>query len=377
MKRRQFCIQAGWTTAAIALTNWGCQATASRRSIMPNYSATGVQLLNSTPRQDGFIFPAEWEEHEHTIMAFVSEQNWADNGLRDAQQEWADTANAISEFEPVLMVVDPRDRAAARQLLNSEIEQIELPLNDGWSRDTGPIVLVNRETNERRVAGVTFNGWGAKFPPYNDDALLKARLSTELDWAMYPIDLVMEGGGIIHDGEGTIITTEQCLLHSNRNPGWTKADVEAIFQDYLDAQTTIWLGSGIVPDPVTDGHVDGLAAYVEPGVVLLYETDDHSDPNYAICRDAKEHLTQARDAAGRELEIIEMPLGESAVHMGFYLVNGGVIVPIADDRTEDDEPLAILREVFPEREVVGVPGIILAEGGGSVHCITQQVPRVG
>ncbi|NEO87710.1 MAG: agmatine deiminase family protein [Spirulina sp. SIO3F2] len=342
---------------------------------MPNYTPTGVRLLGSTPRQDGFYFPAEDAVHEYTIMAFVPAQNWADNGLWDAQEEWAATANAVSEFEPVLMVVDPSDRAAARQLLSSDIEQIEFPLNDGWSRDTGPIVLVNPATRERRIAGFTFNGWGAKFPPYNDDALLKAYLGAELGWGMYAIDLIMEGGGIIHDGEGTIITTEQCLLHRNRNPGWTKADVEAVFRDYLGAEKTIWLGKGLVPDPVTDGHVDGIAAYVEPGVVLLYTTDDRSDPNYAICQDAKARLSRATDAQGRRFEIVEMPLG-SVVHMGFYLVNGGVIVPIAEDPDEDDEPLAILQEVFPEREVVGVPGVVLAEGGGSVHCITQQVPRV-
>ncbi|MEM8641934.1 MAG: agmatine deiminase family protein [Cyanobacteria bacterium P01_G01_bin.54] len=375
MHRRQFLTQASLSAAALTLGNWGCSAQANRNA-MPNYTATGVQMLHSTtPRQDGFYFPAEETAHEYTIMAFVPEQNWADYGLRDAQREWAATANAVSEFEPVLMVVDPGDRAVARRLLNSDIEQIEFPLNDGWSRDTGPIVLVNPQTGERRVAGVTFNGWGAKFPPYSDDALLKARLSAELGWAMYPSDLIMEGGGIIHDGEGTIITTEQCLLHPNRNPGWTKADVEAVFRDYFAAEKTIWLGNGLVPDPVTDGHVDGLAAYVEPGVVLLYTTDDRSDANFAICQDAKARMSAATDAQGRRFEIIEMPLG-TVVHMGFYLVNGGVIVPIAEDPAEDDEPLAILQEVFPEREVVGVPGVILAEGGGSVHCITQQVPQV-
>lgn len=344
---------------------------------MPNYAATGVDLLTeTTPRQDGFEFPAEGEPHERTLMVWVPAQNYTPTAWAAAQQEWAATANAISEFEPVVMVVHPGDRAQARALLSRAIELLELPINDGWARDTGPLVLVNRERGERRVAGVTFNGWGKKFVPYDDDALLKARLSAEFDWPLYPISLVMEGGGIIHDGAGTILTTEQCLLHPNRNPGWQKAEVEAIFRDYLGAERTIWLGRGLAPDAITDGHVDGLAAFVEPGVVLLYTTADQNDPNYAICQDARSRLTAAQDAQGQALDIIEMPLGEEVLHMGFYLVNGGVIVPTAGNPREDDAPTAILRGLFPDRDVVGVPGRILAEQGGSVHCLTQQVPAL-
>ena len=181
--------------------------------------AQGVKLIaNSTPAEDGFYFPAEWEKHESTIMAFPPPQNWKvlEIPLRDVYEQWADVANTISEYEPVLMAVRPQEKKIAKRVLSKAIELFEVPLNDGWSRDSGPVFVVNGN-GDRRVAGFTFNGWGAKFPPYADDALLKARLCKQLDVAMYPIDAVLEGGAIAVDGEGTLITTEQCLLNKNRN----------------------------------------------------------------------------------------------------------------------------------------------------------------
>ena len=352
------------------------QMTKAFGASIPDYQHLGTTLIeNSTPLADGFFFPAEWEPHEMTIMAFPPPQNWAGYGLADARRDWAAIANAINEFEPVLMVVRPQDRSRAKRLLSSQIELVEFPLNDGWTRDTGPIILVN-ESGERRVAGFTFNGWGEKFPPYNADALLKARLCNYLDIPMYPVSLVLEGGGIATDGEGTIITTEECLLNSNRNPGMTQARVERILIDYLGAQKVIWLDRGIFPDPITDGHVDGICAFAAPGVVLLHATDDTNDPNFEIGNDARSRLQAATDARGRRLEVIEVPLAFDVAHLNFYIANGGVIVPLANDPQQDDEPMGIFREIFSNRRVVGVNGRLLARGGGGAHCITQQVPRV-
>ncbi|MGK7903664.1 MAG: agmatine/peptidylarginine deiminase [Hormoscilla sp.] len=347
---------------------------ANEGTSMPNYRRLGTTLIeNSTPKSDGFFFPAEWEPHEFTIMAFPPPQNWAGYGLADARRDWSAIANVISEFEPVLMVVRPQDRSRAKRRLNSDIELVEFPLNDGWTRDSGPIILVN-ESGERRVPGFTFNGWGEKLPPYNKDALLKARLCNYLDLPMYPVDLVLEGGAVATDGQGTILTTEECLLNSNRNPGMTQAQVEQFLLDYLGAEKVIWLARGITPDPITDGHVDGICAFAAPGVVLLHTTDDRNDPNFEIGNDAKSRLEAATDAQGRSLEVIEVPLALDVPHMNFYICNGGVIVPIANDPAQDDEPMAILREVFSDRQVVGVNGQLLAQGGGGAHCITQQVP---
>ncbi len=378
MDRRRFLSMSGATLTALVATDSLSAADTSEKNAMPDYRPTGVKLLtNSTPAGDGFRFPAEWEKHEFTIMALPPPQNWNGYGipLEDVRGQWADVANKLSEFEPVLMVVRREDQRLARKILNRDIELVEFPVNDGWSRDSGPMFVVNGK-GQRRVAGFTFNGWGAKFPPYQDDALLKARLCKHLDVPMYPIDLVLEGGAVAVDGEGTILTTEQCLLNKNRNSASDRAKVEKLLNQSLGTTKVIWLGKGLEPDPVTDGHIDGIAAFAKPGIVLLHTTKDRSDPNFAICQDAKRRLKESTDAKGRKLEVIELPLDAELSHMNFYIANDCVLVPITTKRAEDERPLGILREVFATRKVIGIDSNVLAEGGGGIHCITQQVPKV-
>ena len=296
------------------------------------------------------------------------------NPFRHSPGPRANVANKLSEYEPVLVVVDPSERTHTKRLSNKEIQVIETKVNDGWARDSGPMFLINAQ-GERRVAGFTFNGWGAKFPPYSDDALLKARLCKHFKTQMYAIDFCMEGGAVALDGEGTLITTEQCLLNANRNNAAEKARVEKLLNDSLGTKKVIWLDKGLEPDPVTDGHVDGIAAFIEPGVVLLHTTDDKSDPNFAICRDAKRRLKEATDAKGRKLEVIDLPLTSDLSHMNFYIGNNCVLVPTKGNKEEDDEPMGIISELFDDRDVIGIDGTVLGEGGGGIHCITQQVPK--
>ncbi len=339
------------------------------------YGETGVTLDPRPPADQGFFFPAEWHPHERTLMQFLPAQNWPRRDVEPARQEWAAVANTVAAFEPVTMAVQPEDKAVAKRLLSAEVELVEFPINDGWSRDSGPMVLVN-EAGERCVAGFTFNGWGGKFPPYDDDALAKAHFAKLLDLPFHPADLVLEGGAVAFDGEGTLLTTEQCLLNPNRNPGKSKAEVEAILKAWLGVEKVIWLPEGLTPDPITDGHIDGMAAFAAPGLVLLHVTDDLGDPNAVITQTAKRILEGERDARGRKLEVVEIPLTSwDVLHMNFYLCNGAVIVPVAGRPEEDDLPLGILREVFPDHEVIGVTGRIIAKGGGGIHCITQQVPQ--
>lgn len=338
----------------------------------PDYGKTGAKLIrDSTPLADGFFMPGEELKHEATVMVFPPEQNWQGHGMKAARHEWTTVANAISEHEEVRMVVRPDDLGVARKLLSKEIKLLELAVNDGWARDTAPLFLKNAN-GERRATGFTFNGWGAKFPPFSDDALLKARLCALWKVPFYPSDLVGEGGGVLVDGDGTLIVTEECLLHKNRNPALDRAAVEKRLLASLGAKKVIWLGRGLTPDPVTDGHVDGMAAFARPGTVLLHSIAEKSDPNFKILADAKRRLAEATDAQGRKLTIIELPLAEEVSQMNFYLCNGAVIVPVSGH--QEDEPLGILREVFAGRKIVSVPGRVLAKGGGGVHCITQQVP---
>ena len=347
---------------------------ASGRAADIDYASTGVDLKDDPPVNSGFSFPAEWKPHERTLMQYLPAQNWHGRQLDGARGEWAAIANAISEFEPVTMAVHPGDLADARQRLASGIDLVEFPLNDGWSRDSGPMILTNG-AGERCVAGFEFNGWGKKFPPYHDDALAKARFAKHLGLPLHPAGMVLEGGAVAVDGEGTLITTDECLLNKNRNPRKSKAEIETILKDWLGVNKVIWIPRGLTPDPITDGHIDGMAAFAAPGVVLLHMSQFNDDANYGITRRAKEILQNARDAKDRKLEIVEIPLtSRHVVHMNFYVCNGAVIVPIAGKTAEDDVPLAILREAFPKRRVVPIGGRALASGGGGIHCITQQVP---
>ena len=347
------------------------QETASYR---PDYQSTGAKLItDSTPLADGFFMPGEELKHEATVMVFPQEQNWEDQGIEKVRKEWVATAHAIAGCEKVRMVVHPRDMNAAKKSLGAEIELIEMRVNDGWARDTAPLFLKNAK-GERRATGFIFNGWGAKFPPFSADSLLKARLCAKWGVPFYPLDVVSEGGAVLVDGDGTLIVTEECLLHKNRNPKLDKATIEKRLLDGLGAKKVIWLGRGLTPDPVTDGHVDGMAAFAAPGVVLLHSIADKADPNFKILADAKRRLAEATDAKGRKFQVVDLPLADEVGQMNFYVCNGAVIVPISGRKAEDDAPLGILREVFKDRKVLGVPGRVLAKGGGGVHCITQQIP---
>lgn len=351
-------------------------ATETDRSNIVDYASTGAKVINRVPVDDGFSFPAEWQTHERSLMQFLPGQNWERNKLIGARKEWINVANKISEFEPLTLAINPSDWSAVEKVLSSQIDLVEFPLNDGWARDSGPMILTN-ELGDRCVAGFEFNGWGEKFPPHDDDALVKAHFAKHMGMDIYPADMVLEGGAVAFDGEGTLITTEHCLLNKNRNSGKSKADIETVLKNWLGVTKIIWLPNGLVPDPITDGHIDGIVAFAAPGVVLVHTTNDKNDANYAITHKAKQILQQSYDAKGRKLEVIEIPLTSfDVVHMNFYVCNGAVLVPVAGKASEDDIPLGIIRDAFPDREVVPIKGTYIAKGGGGIHCITQQVPGV-
>ncbi len=351
----------------------------NRMGEMPDYTSTGVELLeDSTPAEDGFYFPGEWEKHEYTIMQLPPPQNWDGFGFttKEVHRQWADVANAIAEYEPVLMGVRQQDMKNAKNILDEEIELVQMPLNDGWSRDSGPLFVVNGK-GERRVIAPTFNGWGEKMDGmFHEDEMFKARLCKHLGIPMYPVDICMEGGGVVLDGDGTLITNEQCMMHKTRNPGLSKEVLEKRLCDAFGCTKVLWTGKGLEPDPITDGHVDGMMAYIDSGTLLLSSTQDKSNPNYEICLDAKRRLSEVTDAKGRKIEIIDLPLTPEGGHMNFYIANGCVVVPTTGDPKQDDAPLSILKELFDNRDVFGISGGVLDDGGGGIHCITQQVPAV-
>ena len=328
--------------------------------------------------------PAEWETHERCLMAWPTRADLWDSYFEEAKREFAATANAIVAFEPVTLIVNPGQARDARRLVSGAVEIVEIPIDDSWVRDSGPIGVVD---GDGRRAGVTFrfNSWGERFLPYDKDAASGEAILDALGIERIVSEMVLEGGSLTVDGEGTLITTEQCLLHKNRNPGLTREAIEAELKARLGVEKIIWLRYGHFEDSHTDGHVDGVCTYVRPGVVVAQTCEDPANPNFRLMAENLEILRSSTDAAGRRFEVIELPLlpyfdldGEELMvsYVNFYVANGGVVVPFAE-HPMDEEALAIIASAFPEREVVGVPGRIISYGGGGPHCITQQVPVAG
>jgi agmatine deiminase len=318
---------------------------------------------------------AEWEPHERTLMGWPCRVELWGATIEQARADYAAVANAIAEFEPVTMIANPGEQAVqARDACSAAVDVVKLPLDDSWLRDCGPIYVYGDDG--RRVAmHFRFNGWGGKFPPWDRDAAVGALIAEQLGDEVVPVPIVLEGGSILSDGQGTLLTTKQCLLNPNRNPSLDRDAIEQVLGIHLGIERFVWLGEGLVEDRDTDGHVDLIAAFA-PGERVLLQMVDAENPNFDHCQGNKARL----ELAG--IEVVEVPFlpyvhvaGEriAASYMNFYICNGAVIVPVTG-APSDDEALAIIGAAYPGREVVPVPGALLAYGGGGPHCITQQVP---
>jgi agmatine deiminase len=358
--------------------------------------------LDSTPAADGFRMPGEFERHDGCWMAWPERpDNWRLEA-GPAQRAFTAVATAIAASEPVTMAVSDAQFENCRSLLPPSVRVVEVSTDDAWARDTGPTFVVD-DNGGRRGVDWQFNAWGGLkgglYFPWDRDDRVAAKV-LEIEGAdRYRAPIVLEGGAIHVDGEGTVLTTEECLLNRNRNPELSREQIERVLCDYLGAEKVVWLGRGVHEDE-TDGHVDNLACFARPGVVLLTWTNDESDPQQAISRNARERLEAATDARGHSLEVVPVPCpgpltispeeaggveamagtrprraGDrmAASYVNFYLGNSRIVFPLLDER-RDEEAAAVLRESFPEREVIGVPAREILLGGGNVHCITQQVP---
>jgi agmatine deiminase len=377
----------------------------------------------TTPKQDGFRMPGEFEPHAGCWMAWPHRpDNWRMNAA-PAQRAFAEVASAISQFEPVTMCANAKDWEMARRMLPAHIRVIELSSNDAWLRDQGPSFVVNDAANGRgELRGVDwqFNAWGGMYADCANDQLIAQKILEIEHLSRYAADLVMEGGAFHVDGEFTCITTEECLLNPNRNPHLTQAQIEAKLCAYLNVDNVIWLKHGVYRDDDTSGHVDNLCCFVRPGVVALGWTDDRNDPQYARSLDAYERLMDARDAKGRRLSVVKVPMPEplhmtqaefdglqraedfegdeirsagkrlAGSYINFYIASGGpasggpasggpasggIVMP-GFGVPQDEAARAVIQSLFPERKVVQIYSREILLGGGNIHCITQQQPAV-
>ena len=331
----------------------------------------------SVPREDGFSMPAEWEPHEACLMEWPTltrKELWGER-FEEAERDYATVANAIAAFEPVVMVCDPEQQSEVRRRCGEGVEVLPLPIDDSWMRDNGPI-FVRDAAGRIALVHFGFNSWGEKYLPYDRDQQVPRLIAEHLGMRRYEAPFVLEGGSFFVDGEGTLITTEQCLLNPNRNPTLSREQIEQGLRDYLGVEVIVWLEFGHSTDRDTDGHIDGVAPYLAPATVALLLPEDPDDPDYQRGRDNLDRLQRARDARGRGFEVIPFDTRPSGrvPYLNFCLANnGGLIVPIAE-RPEDGQALEQIAKMLPDREVVPVPGNCLNEGGGGPHCITQQRP---
>jgi agmatine deiminase len=278
------------------------------------------------------------------------------------------------------MIANAEDIEEARKRCGPSVEVIELEIDDSWLRDTGPTFLVDGRGG---LGGVDwpFNNWGEISPEYERDRLLAQRLLERTGAQRFEAPFILEGGAVHTDGRGTLLTTENVVLNPNRNPGLTKAEAEEVFRAFLGVERVVWLEHALDVDS-TDGHVDNLACFVRPGVVLALTEPDSSDSHHAPLRENLRRLERARDTSGKPFEIIEIrqpgwrewrDQRVCASYVNFYIANGGVVVPVFDD-PQDAPALESISHAFPDREVVAVPALDIVKGEGCIHCITQQQP---
>ncbi|MEN3220482.1 agmatine deiminase family protein [Mycolicibacterium porcinum] len=326
--------------------------------------------------------PDEGEPHKRTWMAFgASEAIWGAALLPEVRRNLGTIARAIAQFEPVTMLVRPEEGDLAREIVGPAVELVEAPLDDLWMRDTGPVFVTGNGTK----AGVNFNfnGWGEK-QDFDHDAGVADFVAARAGVEVLPSDLVLEGGGIEVDGEGTALITESCVLNSNRNPRWSMADVEAELRPLLGLEKIIWL-PGIAGKDITDGHTDFYARFARPGVVVAGFDPDPESWDHDVTARHLDILRQATDAKGRPLDVVVIdtpgtvrPEFESddfaAGYINFYVCNGGVIAPEFGDPQADAAARQTLERLFPDRRIVQINIDGIAAGGGGIHCTTQQEP---
>lgn len=361
-----------------------------------------------------YHMPAEWHKHSKCWMLWpYRPDNWRNNA-GPARAAFLRVATAIAKFEPVIFGVTKACwEEANSQLMKHkdlypvkfDISMIEIESDDCWMRDCGPTFVIPKDDPSKPLGGVDweFNAWGKKLPSWEFDGQVASTVIKHAEASHFQVpNFVLEGGSIHVDGEGTVLTTEQCLLHPNRNPHLSKEQIEAYLLDYLGAEKVIWLPDGLTADLDTDGHIDNFCCFTKPGEVLLAWTDDENDPQYAISHTAYTILSTTRDARNRPLTIVKIPIpspvltftaeeidglegveqmeftrviGErmAGSYVNFLITNGGIIAPSFDVPT-DAIAKEILQRVFPTYEIVQVPGRDILVGGGNIHCITQQQP---
>jgi len=349
-----------------------------------------VRCLEDTPRRLGYRMPAEWERHESIWLSWPYDLDSFPE-IEKVEGAWVSIIKAIHHSETVNLLVkdEPMLDRVVETLKRASVDLHKVKFHhlgyaDVWFRDYGPTFVVNQDMEKNRLAMViwVFNAWGEKYPEMIADSRIPCLINDDLKLECFMPGIVLEGGSIDVNGEGTVLTTEQCLLNRNRNPGLGKEEIESYLKEYLGARKVIWLKQGIAGDD-TDGHVDDVARFVNLTTVLCAYEEDPEDENHLALKENYELLCRESDQDGNPLKVIKLPMpgrvGQErrlpASYANFYIGNEVVLVPIFRHKN-DEVALKIIQEAFPDRKVEGIDCLAMVEGLGSIHCISQQQPAV-
>jgi agmatine deiminase len=356
-------------------------------------TARVVHLPRMTAAAAGFSMPPEWSPQEAVWLSWPVEdpRHWGGAKREMIWSKFAEIAAGISRFEEVRINAPGKDHAAITAICNlakavpERIRLFDHPHNDVWCRDHGPIFVKHRDTGEVAVTDWEFNAWGGKFPPWDADNAIPGKIATSLGKRVFHGGMILEGGAIEINGAGQLLTTEAVLLNPNRNARLEREEIEQRLRDGLGVSEILWLKQGIEGDD-TDGHIDDLARFIDPTTILACIDRDSTSPNQKILADNLSRLRSFLGPNDRAFDVLEIPLPEAcevpgwrlpvlpASYVNFLIVNGGVLVPTFRQEKNDDRALGMIRELFPDRAVVGIDCLDLVEEGGTLHCISQQQP---
>lgn len=343
-------------------------------------------MAAKTPRGLGYRMPAEWQPHAATWLSWPRPEGISfPDRYAETLPTLGEMVRTLAPYERVdINVRDEEVEAVARQAIGDtgNVFYHYIPSYEHWCRDHGPIFV--KHGHELAIVDWDYNAWGSKYPPYDDDDAVPRRVAELLGLPVFSPGIVMEGGALDVNGEGTLLTTESCLLNPNRNPHLNQQQIEQHLRDYLGVTNILWLGDGIDGDD-TDGHVDDLARFVNPTTVVTVVEQDPQDDNYWSLQENRKRLRAMRDQDGNPLQVVELPMpgvieydGQRlpASYANFYVANGAVLLPTYRNQKTDAAAMETLQKLFEDRRVVGIDSTNLIWGLGSFHCLTQQQPAI-
>jgi len=346
------------------------------------------KITRATPASLGFRMPAEWEPQAAVWLSWPHNHATWPGRFRPIPYVFAEIVKQISRFEAVRINCAARLQPRAKRLCAAagadmtRVRFFDHPTNDTWCRDHGPIFVKHDRTGEVALTDWTYNAWGGKYPPFNFDNKVPARIAAKLKLRRFVNDMILEGGSIDVNGRGLLLTSEQCLLNPNRNPGLTRAQIERILKDYLGVKTVLWVGEGIIGDD-TDGHIDDITRFYQADGFITCVEGNSRDPNHRILVENLERLRSFRTPAGGKFTLVELPLPKPIAFRGqpvpasyanFLVINGAVLVPQFRQPRRDAAARQIIGGCFPGREIIGIDCYDLIWGLGTLHCISQQQP---